>query len=108
MSNRYFYLKTNRNSGRGVVCALLDLPGKGSVDPVKVSFSFCSPKDRFYKRVGRDNAKARLDSGNYVVVDNNNVGLYNLVLEAVSKASVPGWVSRSLKQGTLTKGLKEE
>jgi hypothetical protein len=106
MSNRYFYMQTKRQGGRGVVCAILDLPGKSSTSPVKVAFSFCSPKDKFEKRLGRDKALERLESGNYVVVDNDNVGLYNLVLNAVNKSNAPGWVSRSLKSGTLQKGLK--
>jgi len=56
---RYVYLRrqhTSRNHGGVVTCAAT------LIDPntLNVGFSFCSPKDEFVKKVGRNKAAGRM------------------------------------------------
>jgi hypothetical protein len=108
MSNniRYTYFKS-RNSNHRVACAVIELPGKGSPEPVKVAFAFVDPNDVFTKKMGREVATGRLEKGNYVAVPNTNIGLRNLVLEAAKLTDVPGWFRRGAKSGSLIHGLRD-
>ena len=97
MNIKHFYIKTENG---GVICAAAHRPGNGTVH---VGFSFCSPKDTFVKKFGRQIAEGRMlkrpikisgDRSSYAVAEI----LVRAMEDNVSRRAykIPHWVPKSI------------
>ena len=104
---RYAYFRVGSTQGNrgGFVCSAILLPPKGSTEDIQVAFSFCSPKDNFQKRVARQLAYARLDSGKTFPVKNEKAYLHDIAIEGLCQSDTPRWLDNAFRDGIVQSTL---
>ena len=116
---RFGYFQAVTPRGTGYICVALRRPTKelNETEPHHAAFSFCSPKDRFNKKLARMIATNRLEFSKkldcnwfvefFTTAPNNKLATIKALESAIKKGRVPRWVDVAADRNKITVGLTQ-
>ena len=109
------YIRVVTNSGVGYICVAVDMQPKGVAGEYKAAFSFCSPKDKFNRKIAYRMARGRLSVWNenetsplvrwIGSTQSISAGFLVALDVAIKDGRVPGWVARAVRSHKISFGL---